>query len=310
MGVWADRLLRGCSIYGHQAMRVLKPIGVQSIRSWHITHMATHIAQIAAPRARGRAALSSKLAGGRSVLAGLRQSGAFKVLFPRTGDALQAILLNTSGGVTGGDRFTLDAGVAARTHVSLTTQAAERAYRAQPGQTGHIRTTAAVDEGACLHWLPQELILYNGCSIHRHLRIDLAETSRLLMVEPVVFGRTAMGEHVTDGHFRDRVEVTRAGLPLYFDALNLSGDIAARLSRLATGQGAVAMASALYVAPDAGAVLAEVRRHLGDRGGASLLRPDVLALRLVATDSHVLRRHLLPVLDLLSRSALPVCWRL
>lgn len=272
--------------------------------------MMSHIAQPAAPRARGRVALSSKTVGGRSVLAGLRQSGAFKVLFPRPQETLQAITINTAGGVTGGDRFALDACIAAGTRVSLTTQAAERAYRAQPGETGHIRATATVGDGACLHWLPQELILFNGCSIHRRLRIDLAGTARLLMVEPVVFGRTAMGETLTASHFRDRIDVTRAGQPLYRDALHLRGDIAAKLSRVATAQGAAAVASALYVAPDAAAHLDRVRAFLGDMGGASLLCPDVLALRLVASDSHVLRQHLLPVLDLLSQSTLPASWRL
>jgi len=258
----------------------------------------------------GAAALSSKQVAGRSVLDGLRQSGAFKLLFPRSGVQLQAIMINTAGGVTGGDRFTLDARVGAGTRLSLTTQAAERAYRAQPAEIGQIRSMATVGDAACLHWLPQELILYDGCSIQRQLRIDLAATARLLMVEPIVFGRTAMGECLSAGHFRDRIEVNRAGRPLYRDALHLSGDIAARLARDAVAGGAVAMAGLLYVAPDAAAHLDHVRALLGDHGGASLLRADVLALRLVAADSHLLRQHLLPVLDLLSQSNLPASWRL
>lgn len=272
--------------------------------------MQPHIPQTTPPRARGRVALSSKVVNGRSVLADLHQSGAFKVLFPRTDDGLQSILLNTAGGVTGGDRFALDVQVAANTHVSLTTQAAERAYRAQPGETGHVRTAAKVHDGGGLHWLPQELILYNGCAMDRRLRIELSPEARLLMVEPIVFGRTAMGETLTEGHFRDRIEVSRDGQPLYRDALRLKGDIAAKLARAGTAQGAAAMASGLYVAPNAEAMLDDVRRHLGDLGGASLLYPDVLALRLIAADSHILRQHLLPVLDLLSQSSLPTSWRL
>lgn len=275
-----------------------------------ITLMKFRIAQSAVPRARGAVELSSKAFEGRSVLAGLRQSGAFKVLFPRSQGTLQAILINTAGGVTGGDRFALEAGVAASTHVSLTTQAAERAYRAQPGETGRIQAQATVCDDACLHWLPQELILYNGCAIERSLRIDLAATGRLLMVEPVVFGRTAMGETLRECCFRDRIAINRAGRPLYRDAVRLGGDIAARLARGAVAGGAVAMASALYVAPDAASHLDRVRAALGDTGGASLLGQDVLALRLIASDSHVLRRDLLPVLDLLSQSNLPASWRL
>lgn len=244
------------------------------------------------------------------MLADLHQSGASKVLFPRSDTALRPILLNTAGGVTGGDRFALDAHVAADTHISLTTQAAERAYRAQAGEVGHVRTTAKVQDGGCLHWLPQELILYNGCAMERHLRIELSAKARLLMVEPVVFGRAAMGETLTAGHFQDRIDVTRAGLPLYRDALRLKGDIAAKLARSGTAQGAAAMASGLYVSPNAEAMLDAVRQKLGDFGGASLLHPDVLTLRLIAPDSHLLRQHLLPVLDLLSQSTLPISWRL
>ena len=70
----------------------------------------------------------------------LRQSGAFKALFPRPEHGLQAILINTSGGVTGGDRFHVTAHIGTDTHTTLTTQAAERAYRASPGETGHMRS--------------------------------------------------------------------------------------------------------------------------------------------------------------------------
>lgn len=272
--------------------------------------MQTDITQTTLPRARGSAALSSKVVNGRSVLADLHQSGAFKVVFPRADDGLRPILLNTAGGVTGGDRFALDVRVAANTHVSLTTQAAERAYRAQPGEIGHIRTAAKVHGRGCLHWLPQELILYNGCAMERRLRIDLSAEAQLLMVEPIVFGRAAMGEILTEGQFRDRIEVTRAGQPLYRDAVRLEGDIAAKLACAGTAQGAAAMASGLYVAPNAEAVLGVVRQHLGDLGGASILGPGVLVLRLIASDGHILRQHLLPVLDLLSQSTLPISWRL
>ena len=275
-----------------------------------ITLMIKHITLTPPPRAQGHAILSSKVVEGRSVLADLRQAGAFKLVFPRNGKTVEAILVNTAGGITGGDRFFLEIDVAANSCISLTTQAAERAYRAQHGEVGHIRTTAKVADGGNLHWLPQELILYDRCALDRRLRIDLAANGQLLMVEPVIFGRTAMGEAITNAQFHDRIEVTRMGQPLYSDAMRLEGNFAASLARSATANGGVAMASGLYVAPDAEAVIDDVRRHLGDFGGASLLHPDVLALRLVAADSHVLRTHLLPVLDQLSKSTLPVSWRL
>lgn len=264
----------------------------------------------AQPRTRGVIRLSTKRLGPRSVIDQLYQAGSYKALFPRTGDMLQTIMVNTSGGITGGDRLRLDAEVAPDTVLSLTTQAAERAYRSRDGSDGDVSSRIRVAESGVLHWLPQELILYDGCALDRRLEIDLARSARLLMVEPVIFGRVAMGETLRSGRFRDRIAIHRAGRPLYHDALHLSGDITARLGRPAVAAGATAMASLLFVDPRAEALLRRVRTLLPDTGGASLLDGDVLALRLLAEDSHMLRRHLLPVLDLLSDGTLPISWRL
>ncbi|MEQ8342973.1 MAG: urease accessory protein UreD [Marinovum algicola] len=264
----------------------------------------------AQPRARGEIVLSAKRHGGRSVIDGLRQAGAMKALFPRAGAMLQTICINTAGGVTGGDRLSLTASAGPGAALGLTTQAAERAYRSRDGEFGRVDSTLQVAAGATLHWLPQELILYDGCALRRRLSVDLAADARLLMVEPVIFGRAAMGETLTDARFHDRITLRRAGQPLYCDAVRLEGDISRQLARRPIGDGAGAMASLVYVAPDAEAHLAAVRAQLATCGGASLLAPDVLVLRLLCPDSHVLRQHLLPVLDRLSGDTLPVSWRL
>ena len=81
------------------------------------------------------------------------------------------------------------------------------------------------------------------------------------------------------------------------------------MMRRATGAGAGAMASLVHVAPGAGAHLDAVRDLVGAEGGASLLWPDVLVLRVLAADGFLLRRALLPVLDRLSGGSLPRVWR-
>lgn len=272
--------------------------------------MTTVPASPVQPRTRGAVTLSAKRRGADSVIDGLRQQGSLKALFPRGRGMLQSILINTAGGVTGGDRLRLEAEVGAGAALGLTTQAAERAYRSLDGTPGRVSTRILVGPGGCLHWLPQELILYDGCALDRRLEIDLAADARLLMVEPVVFGRVAMGERLNTGMFRDRIAVSRQDRPLYCDALSLAGPISDQLARRPNAAGAGAMASLLYVAPDAERYMRELRALLPDTGGVSLLAPDVLALRLLAGDSHDLRRHLLPVLDRLSNDTLPVSWRL
>ncbi len=263
----------------------------------------------AQPRAEGHLTLTTKDVGGRSAIDRFRTSGSFKALFPRRQAGVEAIVLNTGGGITGGDRFDIMAGVGAGTHLTLTTQAAERAYRAAQGW-GEVQSTISVAARATLHWLPQELILFNGCALSRRLHIDLAAEARALVVEPVIFGRTAMGETLTEAAFRDMIHIDRAGRPIYRDATRMTGDLAARMRRAAIGQGAGAMVSLIYAAPDAPAHLDAVRAHLPDTGGASLLADDLLVLRLVASGAHELRQSLLPILDRLSGNSLPVSWRL
>lgn len=254
--------------------------------------------------------LSSKARNNGSHIDGLHQAGALKVLFPRQNSALQAIVINTAGGITGGDDFRVDATAGTGSALQVTTQAAERVYRAQLGQTGRMQTHLRVKDGARLHWLPQETILYDGAALRRSLSVELAATARFLMVEPLIFGRFAMGEELHDLRFDDRIEIRREGQPLYRDGIRLHGDVARQLDRPAIAAGARAMASLVWVAPDAEAHLAPLREIIGPLGGTSLLRHDLLTLRLLAPDGYGLRQALLPVLDRLTDNQLPSSWRL
>jgi urease accessory protein len=233
-----------------------------------------------------------------------------KLLFPQGRPWVEAVMINSAGGITGGDRFAVTARAARDSKLTVTTQAAERAYRSQPSETARMETRLHAEEGAALNWLPQETILYDACRYSRSLQADLETGARFLMVEPLVFGRTGMGETLTHGLFRDRIDIRRDGQRLFYDATRLQGDIAATLAGTATGGGAAAMASLLLIAPDAETHLTPLRAALPGTGGATLLHPDVLYLRLLAQDSFELRKTLLPILDRLTGDGLPLAWRL
>lgn len=253
-----------------------------------------------------------RAARGGTRLVDLRHSGSLKLVLPQTFRAdAAAVIVNTAGGVTGGDHFEMQARVEGEGAVlTLTTQAAERAYRAQTGEVAALETSLSVGAGACLNWVPQEMILFDHSALRRRLTVDLEGDARFLMVEPVVFGRALMGETVRTTRFRDRVAIKRDGAPLYLDGVTIEGDALQHLARPATADGAGAMASLVYVAPDAPAHLDAARAHLGGAGGASLLAPDMMVMRLLAADSFALRRSLLPLLDRLSGNILPTTWRL
>ncbi len=246
---------------------------------------------------------------GRTELQDLRQQGSLKLLFPRRDGAdMQAVLVNTAGGVTGGDSFDLSATALADAYLTLTTQAAERAYRASGAIPGRIRTHLTVEAGGQLNWLPQETILFDGCAIDRRLRVDLAPDAGLLLVESLIFGRAAMGEQVASAHFQDRLEIWRAGRLAHLDALRLTGDLAAEMARPGVGDGAGALSSLILIRPDAAAHLDPIRAALPDTGGVSLVGEDILLMRLLAPDGFTLRRTLVPILNRLTRNSLPRPW--
>lgn len=232
------------------------------------------------------------------------------MLFPRASRGVEAVMLNTAGGITGGDRFEISAEAGHGTHLTITTQAAERIYRTSTDQAGRMQTTLTVDAGGSLFWMPQETILFDGSALRRRLRADLAPSARFLLVEPVVFGRTASGESLRTASFKDHVQITRDGVPIYSDGICLRGDISAQMGRAAVGGGAGAVASVVLVHPAAATYLDPLRALLPDTAGASLLADDVLVMRVLAPDSYVLRQCLVPALTLLTDNALPRNWRL
>lgn len=263
------------------------------------------------PRARGelRAAFDTRRTQTR--LANLRQAGSLRGLFPRTaGAAPQLVLTNTSGGVTGGDRFRTDVSAQAGASVTVTTQAAERAYKAQPGQIGRVDTTLTIGDRSRINWVPQETILFDGCAFQRRLTVDLAPTGRALLVEPVVFGRSAMGELVKKGFFDDRIMVRTDGQPVFLDCTRLEGDIANQIARSASMQDGLASALVVFSDPRAEACLTPVRDMLMQTAGASLVQDNLLVARLIATDAFELRKVLMPLIALLLDDTLPRPWKL
>lgn len=280
----------------------------QLIECWAviITYAAHLQTSNEVPRARGTLRLVAKRRDSASAIADLRQEGSLKALFPhRRGDALQAVFLNTAGGLTGGDRMMVEVIAQEQAHIVMSSQAAERAYRAQPGQVARSELRLTACRSARIDWIPQETILFDGASIDRRLRVDLAQDATALIVEPLVFGRAAMGEAVCRLHFTDHWRVYRDGQLAFADAVRLTGDADALLQRKAIGGAAGAMATVLF----AGAA-APQSLPLPDTAGASQINDDVLLMRFLAKDSFALRRDLIPVVEALAKAPMPRVWRL
>lgn len=263
-------------------------------------------------RARGRLVISAARArDGVSRLKNLRQEGSYRSIFPRPQNGnLEAVIINTAGGVTGGDRFSTTISAQQNARISVTTQAAERIYRATGSEPGQMKTKLSVAKGAQLFWLPQETILFEGCHLDRTLEVDVHPSAKFLMIEPLVFGRAASGETLRSGAIGDRVSISTDGRPIYLDRVQMDGDLAEQLTHRALAGGARAMASLVLVDPAAKDLLPACCALLPQRGGASMLANNTLVLRMIADDSFALRKAFAPILTLMTNNALPKNWRL
>ena len=265
-------------------------------------------------RAIGQLSLSLKRRGSASVLDDLRQVGCLKLRFPRVapGEWTAAVILNTSGGVAGGDRLSGDFELQAGTRATITAQAAERFYRASPGSDAAlVRNQVRVGDGAYAEWLPQETILFDRCVVDRRLDVDLTADARFLGVESLIFGRAAMGEHVVQAWLRDAIRIRRAGRWLLHEAVRLDGEVDGALRRPAVAGGARAIATLVHVAPGAEASLQAVRSALADapvEAGTSTWN-NMLVARMLAPDAAGLRRAVTAALSVLrAPRPLPRVW--
>jgi len=262
--------------------------------------------------------LATTAAGTR--LARLFQEGAARARLPRVpqGRPPEAVLINTAGGLTGGDRFQTEVRVGPGASAVVTSQASEKIYRASSGDV-RITNSVSVESGGHIEWLPQETIIFDAARLDRTLHAEVAPGATALFVEATVFGRTAMGESVRTGWLRDRWRVRVGGRLVFAEALALEEDIQARLMHPTALDGGCATATVVCVRPDAARALDGVRRSLEQsaenapksrwvQAGASAW-DGLLAVRIAAADGASLRSTLEPALMALRGGRpLPTVW--
>jgi urease accessory protein len=265
-------------------------------------------------RGNGAIELSFAKAGDATRLAGLYQRSPCRVLFPKppAGDAPLAVLVNTSGGLAGGDHVSVAVKLEPGTAAAVTTQAAEKIYRSI-GPDARVETELAVAEDARLEYLPQETILFDGACLERSVTAAVARGGRLLACETLVFGRAARGETMARGRVRDCWRIEYDGRLAWFDRFGLSGPIAGRLDGAGFG-GARALATLLYAGARAEALVAVAREAAERAGGAASLVNGILVARMIGAEPSLVRDGLAHLLGALrfalfgARAAVPSLW--
>jgi urease accessory protein len=260
-------------------------------------------------RAIGSVAFETMLSAGRSRRGRVHESGSLRVRFPSPEtDALSAVLVNTAGGVAGGDRFSVAIEARQGSACTLTTAAAEKIYRTH-GPAAEIDVSLQVGPAAHLAWLPQETILFDRAKLNRRIDIDLDESASLLLAEIVVFGRAAMDETMRAGGYRDRWRMKRGGRLVFAETLRLDGDIAGKLAQAATAAGGTAVATVL-IAPAGDDTVERIRAASASFAGeVGISAWNGFAVgRFCAKDAAALRSDVMKVLAQIDAKALPRLW--
>jgi urease accessory protein len=260
----------------------------------------------AANRSAGRLALTVAAADGVTRRKRVYEDGPLRARFPNTdGDALEAVIVNTAGGIAGGDSHAFDISLGENAALTMTTAAAEKVYRALD-DAAEISVKLSAAPGARLLWVPQETILFDRVRLNRTIDIDLTGNASVVVAESVYFGRTAMGEIIQQGSFTDCWRLRRDGKLVFAETIKFDGAIAQKLAEPAVAKGGVAIATVL-IAPGDDALVERVRAQTfcGETGISCW--NGLAVARLCAKDGATLRRDLVAVLTALG-TPLPRIW--
>ncbi len=178
------------------------------------------------------------------------QRSPLRVLFPSVvaGAVEEAVIVNTAGGIAGGDRLECDVTALSNVSIAVTSQAAEKVYRALSAPA-RIATRLKVCEAAKLAWLPQETILFNRGRLSRATEIELTHGAELLALEWLVLGRAAHGEEITGGHLADSWRVKKDGRLIWADTFRATDQTFPHLHRKALLSDCKAFGTLIYFGP-------------------------------------------------------------
>lgn len=250
----------------------------------------------AAPAREALVRIAFTASDGVTRLRDLEQQAPLRVLFPTpaTADIPLAALINTGGGMLGGDRYSVRIDVGPGARALAMPQAAEKVYRSETAETC-VETVLTVGDGGWLEYLPQETILFQDALFRRATQVDLDPNATLMAGEMLVFGRVARGERMTRGLAHDEWRIRRGGVLAWADTMHLDGNFADAFARPSGFDGASAYATFVHAGPAAasrlGAARALIASGMGDgvRAGATVI-DGLLIARWLAVEPLALRR--------------------
>ncbi len=150
-----------------------------------------------------------------------------RMLYPEGRDCAHALLLHPPGGIAGGDELDIRLQLESGAQVLATTPGAGKWYHGGRG-AARQQLRLSVGNDACLEWLPQEAILFDGARVQQRTSIHLDAEAAMLGWDIIQLGRLAAGEGWRTGHWSQSMTLFREGQLCWLEQAELVADSALR----------------------------------------------------------------------------------
>lgn len=236
-------------------------------------------------------------------LADLYQCDAAKIKLPQKQhkDLLECVLINTAGGLTGGDKLSWDINLEKNSVVSATTQGFEKIYRSS-GETCYLNLKLTLKENSTLFWMPHPTILYNGGHAKRKISVDLSKNAKLVFFEALCFGRDLSGETIDEASFEEDWCFTSNGNLIHLERSKISGPLSKRIQEPSIASGKKVIASFVILAGSTDSLKAQLEPYLPNNAQVSAGMSAIsykdhkkLIIRIIADDTYTLQKAVTPI---------------
>ena len=257
---------------------------------------------------RSSGVIIAKFAGTDQKIKKLYQQGASRFLIPKNFNKIQeCVYVNTSGGITGGDKFSFDFEADEGSEILISTQAAEKAYEAKD-QDAFIENKFKIKNGSKTYWLPQEMILFSKSSVSRETTIEIFDRSEFLGFDQIVLGRQAMGEILGKSYFLDKWKIYYNDKLVYFDQFGWKREVPRGLSALNDIQ---SFANFYYIGEKSEYYLKRLREYKTIKADTFLgtsLRSDCLLARVFSKKAKDVRNISRDLIESVWQLKVPEAW--
>ena len=261
------------------------------------------------PLERATGTLKATIIGSQNRIGELYQEGSSRIFFPKNFSKIkECVVINTAGGITGGDKFECSIEAAEESSIVVTTQASEKIYKASNG-SAEVEATFFVRKNSKLLWLPQDTILFSKSDLSRKITIRIEDNSEFLAFDQIVLGRSAMGENIKKSNFNDNWKIYKGDKLIYFDQSGWKESVPLHCAGL---KGIKSYASFYYVGAKAVAYEQKLKNMKKDNENVyfgSSLRNDCLLVRMFGSDAKAIKDRAIDLLLEIWQVDTPNVWK-